>query len=140
MSERKTGSGERQDAEQPEAAQQNEPQGRTLKFPELPERRSLMGGVMFRKKLARARAFQKERSGESEEAPEEGIPLEKHDVSTMIFSALLTIVPLCLGILLLMGFLLLLIFRAPLIQNSTNRCKMCSILQRFFAHLRPFAG
>lgn len=49
MSERKTGSGERQDAEQPEAAQQNEPQGRTLKFPELPERRSLMGGVMFRK-------------------------------------------------------------------------------------------
>ena len=109
MSERKTGSGERQDAEQPEAAQQNEPQGRTLKFPEL---RSLMGGVMFRKKLARARAFQKERSGESEEAPEEGIPLEKHDVSTMIFSALLTIVPLCLGILLLMGFLLLLIFRA----------------------------
>lgn len=63
MSERKTGSGERQDAEQPEAAQQNEPQGRTLKFPELPERRSLMGGVMFRKKLARARAFQKERSG-----------------------------------------------------------------------------
>ena len=76
MSERKTGSGERQDAEQPEAAQQNE------------------------------------RSGESEEAPEEGIPLEKHDVSTMIFSALLTIVPLCLGILLLMGFLLLLIFRA----------------------------
>ena len=40
-----------------------------------------MGGVMFRKKLARARAFQKERSGESEEAPEEGIPLEKHDVS-----------------------------------------------------------
>ena len=110
MSERKTGSGERQDAEQPEAAQQNEPQRRTLKFPELPERRSLMGGVMFRKKLARA--FQKERSGESEEAPEEGIPLEKHDVSTMIFSALLTIVPLCLGILLLMGFLLLLIFRA----------------------------
>ena len=109
MSERKTGSGERQDAEQPEAAQQNEPQGPTLKFP---ERRSLMGGVMFRKKLARARAFQKERSGESEEAPEEGIPLEKHDVSTMIFSALLTIVPLCLGILLLMGFLLLLIFRA----------------------------
>ena len=85
MSERKTGSGERQDAEQPEAAQQNEPQGPTLKFPELPERRSLMGGVMFRK---------------------------KHDVSTMIFSALLTIVPLCLGILLLMGFLLLLIFRA----------------------------
>ena len=74
MSERKTGSGERQDAEQPEAAEQNEPQGRTLKFPELPERRSLMGGVMFRKKLARARAFQKERSGESEEAPEEGIP------------------------------------------------------------------
>ncbi len=69
MSERKTGSGERQDAEQPEAAQQNEPQGPTLKFPELPERRSLMGGVMFRKKLARARAFQKERSGESEEAP-----------------------------------------------------------------------
>ena len=109
MSERKTGSGERQDAEQPEAAQQNEPQGPTLKFPELPERRSLMGGVMFRKKLARA---QKERSGESEEAPEEGIPLEKHDVSTMIFSALLTIVPICLGILLLMGFLLLLIFRA----------------------------
>ena len=109
MSERKTGSGERQDAEQPEAVEQNEPQGRTLKFP---ERRSLMGGVMFRKKLARARAFQKERSGESEEAPEEGIPLEKHDVSTMIFSALLTIVPLCLGILLLMGFLLLLIFRA----------------------------
>ena len=52
MSERKTGSGERQDAEQPEAAEQNEPQGRTLKFPELPERRSLMGGVMFRKKLA----------------------------------------------------------------------------------------
>ncbi len=50
MSERKTGSGERQDAEQPEAAEQNEPQGRTLKFPELPERRSLMGGVMFRKK------------------------------------------------------------------------------------------
>lgn len=45
MSERKTGSGERQDAEQPEAAEQNEPQGRTLKFPELPERRSLMGGV-----------------------------------------------------------------------------------------------
>jgi len=43
---------------------------------------------------------------------EEGIPLEKHDVSTMIFSALLTIVPICLGILLLMGFLLLLIFRA----------------------------
>ena len=85
MSERKTGSGERQDAEQPEAVEQNEPQGRTLKFPELPERRSLMGGVMFRKKLARARAFQKERSGESEEAPEEGIPLEKHDVSTMIF-------------------------------------------------------
>ena len=37
MSERKTGSGERQDAEQPEAAQQNEPQGPTLKFPELPE-------------------------------------------------------------------------------------------------------
>lgn len=30
----------------------------------------------------------------------------------MIFSALLTIVPICLGILLLMGFLLLLIFRA----------------------------
>ena len=112
MSERKTGSGERQDAEQPEAAQQNEPQGPTLKFPELPERRGLMGGVMFRKKLARARAFQKERSGESEEPPEEGIPLEKHDVSTMIFSALFTFVPICLGILLLMGFLLLLIFRA----------------------------
>ena len=112
MSERKTGSGERQDAEQPEAVEQNEPQGRTLKFPELPERRSLMGGVMFRKKLARARAFQKERSGESEEAPEEGIPLEKHDVSTMIFSALFTFVPICLGILLLMGFLLLLIFHA----------------------------
>ena len=68
--------------------------------------------TILRKKLARARAFQKERSGESEEAPEEGIPLEKHDVSTMIFSALLTIVPICLGILLLMGFLLLLIFRA----------------------------
>ena len=113
MSERKTGSGERQDAEQPEAAQQNEPQGRrTLKFPELPERRSLMGGVLFRQKLARARALQKERSGESEEAPEEGIPLEKHDISTMIFSGLFTIVPICLGILLLMGFLLLLIFRA----------------------------
>lgn len=30
----------------------------------------------------------------------------------MIFSALFTIVPICLGILLLMGFLLLLIFRA----------------------------
>ena len=101
MCERKTGSGERQDAEQPEAVEQNEPQGRTLKFPEL-----------FRKKLARARAFQKERSGESEEAPEEGIPLEKHDISTMIFSGLFTIVPICLGILLLMGFLLLLIFRA----------------------------
>lgn len=50
MSERKTGSGERQDAEQPEAVEQNEPQGRTLKFPELPERRSLMGGVMIPQK------------------------------------------------------------------------------------------
>ena len=103
---------ERQDSEQPEKEEQDEPRCPTLKFPELPERRSLMGGVMFRKKLARARAFQKERSGESEEAPEEGIPLEKHDISTMIFSGLFTIVPICLGILLLMGFLLLLIFRA----------------------------
>ena len=101
---------ERQDPEQPEKEEQ--PQGPTLKFPELPERRSLMGGVMFRKKLARARALQKERSGEYEEVPEEGIPLEKHDISTMIFSGLFTIVPICLGILLLMGFLLLLIFRA----------------------------
>lgn len=139
MSERKTGSGERQDAEQPEAVEQNEPQGRTLKFPELPERRSLMGGVMFRKKLARARAFQKERSGESEEAPEEDIPLEKHDVSTMIFSALLTIVPICLGIR-ADGLPAPVDLPRPLIQNPTNRCKMCSILQRFFAHLRPFAG
>ena len=85
----------------------------TLKFPELPEeRRGLMGGVFYRRKLARARALQKERSGSSEEAPEEGIPLEKHDVSTMVFSGLLTIVPICLGVLLLIGFLLLLIFRA----------------------------
>ena len=39
------------------------------------------GHRLFRKKLARARAFQKERGGESEEAPEEGIPLEKHDIN-----------------------------------------------------------
>ena len=133
MSERKTGSGERQDAEQPEAAQQNEPQGPTLKFPELPERRSLMGGVMFRKKLARARAFQKERSGESEEAPEEGIPLDDlqrpaYDCSDLSGHPAADGLPAPTDL------------SRPLIQNSTNRCKMCSILQRFFAHLRPFAG
>lgn len=112
MSDRRADGEERRVPEQPESAEQSETQGPTLKFPELPERRSLMGGVFYRKKLARARALQKERSGSSEEAPEEGIPLEKHDVSTMIFSGLFTIVPICLGILLLMGFLLLLIFRA----------------------------
>lgn len=69
--------------------------------------------MFFRKKInGSLERLRKQREQDAEKRPEDGLPVEKHDLPAMIFSAFLVIMPVCIVVLLLLAGLVLLVFHA----------------------------